>query len=260
MAPLPASLTVQNWCVNLRAQLHQFTYYLFPGQCILCKKLTRRRQDICLACESGLPWLRYCCPYCAEPSAGILPCARCLQRPPIFSATLSGFEYRFPIDTLIHAFKDSQHLSYGYVLTHLAYHHHRQTLRNISGEDLLVVPVPLHPRKQRARGFNQSHLIAQQLADLIPAKLDQTLLRRVIDTPDQKSLSLAARKHNLKDSFEVERNLKGDRILLVDDVITTGTTITEISHRLIQSGASDVVVFSVARTPPSQPVIPALLQ
>jgi predicted amidophosphoribosyltransferase len=82
----------------------------------------------------------------------------------------------------------------------------------------------------------------------------------VIDTPDQKSLPLASRKHNLKDSFQVERVLKGDRILLVDDVVTTGTTITEISHRLIQSGASDVVVFAVARTPPSQPIIPGLLQ
>jgi len=246
--------------VNLRAKLHQFTYYLFPGQCILCKNLTYRQLDICLACESDLPWLRNCCPYCAEPSADILPCARCLQKPPSFSATLSGFEYRFPINALIHAFKDSQHLSSGYVLTQLAYGRHRQTLRNISGEDLLVVPVPLHPRKSRVRGFNQSHLIAQQLADLIPAKLDQTLLYRVIDTPDQKSLPLASRKHNLKDSFQVERNLKGDRILLVDDVVTTGTTVTEISHRLIQSGASDVVVFAVARTPPSQPIIPGLLQ
>ena len=161
---------------------------------------------------------------------------------------------------LIHAFKDSQHLSSGYVLTHLAYGRHRQTLRNISGQDLLVVPVPLHPRKSRARGFNQSHLIAQQLADLIPAKLDQTLLYRVIDTPDQKSLPLASRKHNLKDSFRVKRDLKGDRILLVDDVITTGTTITEISDCLIQSGASDVVVFAVARTPPSQPMMSGLLQ
>ncbi|MEO2184322.1 MAG: double zinc ribbon domain-containing protein [bacterium] len=246
--------------MNLRAKLHQFTYYLFPGQCILCKNLTYRQLDICLACESDLPWLRNCCPYCAEPSADILPCARCLQKPPSFSATLSGFEYRFPINALIHAFKDSQHLSSGYVLTQLAYGRHRQTLRNISGEDLLVVPVPLHPRKSRVRGFNQSHLIAQQLADLIPAKLDQTLLYRVIDTPDQKSLPLASRKHNLKDSFQVERNLKGDRILLVDDVVTTGTTVTEISHRLIQSGASDVVVFAVARTPPSQPIIPGLLQ
>ncbi|MBT3831190.1 MAG: ComF family protein [Gammaproteobacteria bacterium] len=246
--------------MNLRAKLHRFTYYLFPGQCILCKNLTYRQLDICLACESDLPWLRNCCPYCAEPSADILPCARCLQKPPSFSATLSGFEYRFPIDVLIHAFKDSQHLSSGYVLTHLAYGRHRQTLRNISGQDLLVVPVPLHPRKSRARGFNQSHLIAQQLADLIPAKLDQTLLYRVIDTPDQKSLPLASRKHNLKDSFRVKRDLKGDRILLVDDVVTTGTTITEISDCLIQSGASDVVVFAVARTPPSQPIVPGLLQ
>ena len=246
--------------MNLRAKVHELTFCLLPGLCILCKNLTYRRLDICLACESDLPWLGNCCPYCAEPSTQTLPCARCLQQPPSFSATLSGFEYRFPINALIHAFKDSQHLSSGHVLTHLAYGRHRQTLRNISGEDLLVVPVPLHPRKSRARGFNQSHLIAQQVADLIPAKLDQTLVHRVIDTPDQKSLPLASRKHNLKDSFQVERNLKGDRILLVDDVVTTGTTTMEISHRLIQSGAADVVVFSLARTPPSQPIIPGILQ
>ena len=246
--------------MNLRAKLHQFTYYLFPGQCILCKNLTYRQLDICLACESDLPWLGNCCPYCAEPSADTLPCARCLQKPPVFSATLSGFEYRFPINALIHAFKDSRHLSSGHVLTHLAYSRHRKTLKNLSRPDLLVVPVPLHPRKSRARGFNQSHLIAQQLADLIPAKLDRTLLHRVIDTPDQKSLPLASRKHNLKDSFQVERNVKGVRILLVDDVVTTGATVMEISHRLMLSGASDVVVFALARTPPSQPIIRGLLQ
>ena len=199
--------------MNLRTKLHQFTYYLFPGQCILCKSLTSRALDICLACESELPWLGNCCPYCAEPSTDILPCARCLQQPQTFSATLCGFEYRFPINTLIHAFKDSQHLCSGYVLTHLAYERHRKTLSNISVEDLLVVPVPLHPRKSRARGFNQSHLIAQQLAELIPATLDQTLLYRVIDTPDQKNLPLSARKKNLKDSFQVARNLKGNRVL-----------------------------------------------
>ncbi len=235
--------------MNLRAKLHRFTYSFFPGQCILCRNLTRRQLDICLACESDLPWLRNCCPYCAEPSQDTLPCARCLQKPPIFSATLSGFEYRFPIDALIHAFKDSQHLASGYVLSHLAYCHHRQTLSNISGADLLVVPVPLHPRKHRARGFNQSLLIAQQLADQLPATLDQTLVCRVIDTPDQKKLSLAARKHNIKGSFEVKRNLMGAQVLLVDDVVTTGTTIREISHQLIKSGASDVIVFSIARTP-----------
>ncbi len=246
--------------VNLRATLHQLTYRLFPGQCILCRNLTCRQLDICRACESDLPWLRACCPYCAEPSVNLLPCARCLQKPPVFSATLCGFEYRFPIDVLIHAFKDSQHLFCGYVLTHLAYGHHRKTLENISDEDLLVVPVPLHPRKHRARGFNQSQLIAKQLADLIPAKVDETLVRRVVDTPDQKNLPVTARKHNLKNSFEVKRNLKGERILLVDDVVTTGATITALSDSLIQSGASDVIVFAVARTPPSAPTLPAYLQ
>jgi predicted amidophosphoribosyltransferase len=82
----------------------------------------------------------------------------------------------------------------------------------------------------------------------------------VIDTPDQKNLPLTERKINLKDSFQVQRNLKGKRVLLVEDVITTGTTITEISDRLIQSGASDVVVFALARTPRSQPIISTLLQ
>ena len=243
--------------MNLRARVHQFTYYVFPGLRILRKKLTHRQLDICLAYEPNLPWLGNCCPYCAEPSLDTLTCAACLQKPPGFSTTLSGFEYRFPINALIHALKDNRHLSSGHVLTHLAFRRHRQTLTNISGEDLLVAPVPLHPRELRARGFNQSQLITQQLATLIPAKLDQTLVHRVIDTPDQKSLTLASRKHNPKDSFRVERNPNGKRILLVDDVVATGTTVMEISHRLMQSGASDVVVFSLARTPP---VIRGLLQ
>ena len=235
--------------MNLTTKLHQYSYRLIPGQCLLCRRATGRHLDICAECEIDLPWLRSFCPYCGEPAPGNLPCARCLTNLPPYSAALAGFEYRFPIDALIHRFKDARHLAAGLTLTHLSHTSHQRVLRSISWPDLIIVPVPLHPRKQRSRGFNQSALIAEQLSELIPARLDCKVLVRVSDTRDQKTLSLPARKQNLKNSFEVRRNLQGHRILLVDDVITTGATVTEITACLLQWGAADVVVFAIARTP-----------
>ena len=168
---------------------------------------------------------------------------------PVFSAAFCGFEYRFPVDVLIHQFKDARRLVSGHVLTSLAISHHARTLRMLSALSPLVVPVPLHAARQRRRGFNQSELIATGIATSLGLTIDTGLLRRVRSTLEQKSLAVTQRKSNLAGAFCLARPLAGEQLLLVDDVITTGATVSEIATCLLRGGAADVVVFSLARTP-----------
>lgn len=119
----------------------------------------------------------------------------------------------------------------------------------LSGIDLDgIVPVPLSMKRLRERGFNQSLLIARIVSEEkgIPMLIDILLKKK--ETPPQTELSAKERLSNLKGAFEVKGNIEGMRILLVDDVMTTGATVTECSKELIKAGAKEVIVLTLARS------------
>jgi ComF family protein len=111
----------------------------------------------------------------------------------------------------------------------------------------LVVPVPLSLGSLRERGFNQTLLIARPLAKRRRLPLERGLLFKKKETPPQSSLSRSARLRNLRGTFAVKEALDGERILLVDDVITTGATASECARALLRAGASEVCVAALAR-------------
>ncbi len=112
----------------------------------------------------------------------------------------------------------------------------------------LVVPVPLHPRRLRARGFNPATLMARSLARHFRVRLDPVALRRVRDTPSQTHLDRRARRRNVSGAF-VARERVPPRVWLVDDVVTTGSTLGEAARALRRAGARSVVGVCAARTP-----------
>jgi ComF family protein len=116
----------------------------------------------------------------------------------------------------------------------------------------VIIPVPLHPSRLRERGFNQSLLLADRLARQADVPLQYTNLVRVRQTPAQTELRRAARAKNLRRAFAVSRpdDVAGRRILLVDDVYTTGTTVNECAKALRKAGAADVTVLTLARAIP----------
>ena len=190
------------------------------------------------------------CQYCSLPlTNGDSLCAQCMKSKPVFSAALCGFEYRFPVDTLIHRFKDNRHLSSGHVLTNLSLRVYRRQLQFLISGDSIVVPVPLHPGKQRIRGFNQSLLIANQVASSLSLQLEPRLISRTRHTADQKTLTSAERQANLVGAFHIHRKLNDERVILVDDVITTMATVSVVTTALLDQGAADVIVLALARTP-----------
>lgn len=200
---------------------------------------------VCAACWSEIS--RYTgssCRVCATP---FLPseyaeiCSSCLKKAPPFTRVINYGLYKGVLAGAIN------HLKF-HGLKRLA----KPLGRLLIGLDLSgmdgIVPVPLSIKRLRERGFNQSLLIARVISKEIGVPLLMDVLFKRRETPPQISLSAKERLVNLRNAFEVKGDLKGLRLLLVDDVITTGATVTECSKRLMKAGAREVVVVSLARS------------
>jgi ComF family protein len=111
----------------------------------------------------------------------------------------------------------------------------------------LLVPVPLHPRRLRQRSYNQALLLARELGRNLSLPVASRLLQRRHPTPPQRGLSARVRFHNLRGAFALERPLAGERILLVDDVMTTGATTSECTRTLLAGGGGEVAVAVLGR-------------
>jgi ComF family protein len=181
----------------------------------------------------------------ANPPAGWL-CSPCRAHTPAFDRLLTIWTYQPPLDKVVQALKFAR---LDYLGPHLA-----QALVDELGTALSsfdrVVPVPLHWRRQLTRGYNQAERIARPMASLLglPCRLD---LRRRRATPPQTSLGRDSRRENLRGVFSVPRpaRVRGRRILLVDDVATTGATLDAAADVLRTAGATAVVAVVAARTP-----------
>jgi ComF family protein len=216
-----------------------------PQCCALC---TAASGDalLCAACIADMPRTPDACPTCATPTAGGLRCGTCLATPPPQSATVAAWRYSFPVDHLLHAFKYRHHLaladpfSDAIVAAVIA-----------RGEPLpdCIVALPLAKARQRARGFNQSQEIARRIAAELGLRC-ASVLRRVRDTPPQAGLKLDARTRNVRGAFEADASIAGQRVAIVDDVMTTGATLMEAAKVLRRMRALRVDAWVVARTPP----------
>ncbi len=191
------------------------------------------------------------CPICGCPFAveqGIdHPCGPCIVSPPPFVRARSAYCFEGPVRRLIHAFK------YGGKV-HLAPTLGLLTAVSLTGfakeaAPHFIVPVPLHDRRLRERGFNQSQRLALFLSRSWAVPLSVDNLRRARWTDPQVGLAVAERKRNVRGAFSVAKPeiFEKKRLLLVDDVFTSGSTVTECSRTLKQTGAEQVWVLTVAR-------------
>lgn len=217
--------------------------YCLPNACFSCGEPSGRFL-ICDCCETLLP--RVCaesaCPCCALPETGGRLCGRCLARPPAFDATRALFEYSFPVVEMVHALKYGSALALSGELG--------RRLAGIAGENWdAIIPVPVHRRRLRERGFNQALELARPLARQSNIPLWRSVARRIRDTPAQAGLGAKRREQNLRNAFSVSRNLHGMSVLVVDDVMTTGATLNEFARTLKERGAAHVANVVVARTP-----------
>ncbi len=252
-APIPPSPTsqFQAW----HALRGAFLDALFPPHCAGCAAWSRA-----VFCETCLPLLRPIrapfCDGCGEPFdplAHAAPiCARCRAKAPTFRAARAAFAFDGPLREAIHRLKYRQKSALAPRLAPLLWRalENDPFLRDFHPD--FLVPVPLHRARLRKRGFNQSLLLARELSLLLGVPTRE-LLQRTRNTPPQVGLKGDARAKNVRGAFDLSsraaalNGLQGARILLVDDVFTTGATLGEAAKILLGAGAGEVCALTLAR-------------
>lgn len=217
-----------------------------PSQCRVCHAWPA--ETVCEACVNRFAQPQPRCLTCALPlPVGVRQCGVCIKTPPPLDACLAALPYAFPWSELIVSYKfhNQPGLSSAFALL----------LRStpwvepaLDAADY-ILPMPLSKERLQMRGFNQALLLARQLA---PDKTNQRLLLRIKDTPAQSSLKRAERLSSLNDSFAVEPLLigqvKGARLVIVDDVMTSGASLYATARVLRSAGAAHITGLVIART------------
>jgi len=243
----PAAGKFQNW-------LNSSLALLYPEVCQLCKAepATPREGYVGGQCWSQVRFIRPpFCQRCGLPFAGDLTtpfvCANCQELKLHFTSARSAVVAKTVVLEAIHRFKYSRALWFENFLAGLLVREAAPALRG-QGWDLLV-PVPLHPLKEREREFNQSALLARHLSRAAKIPCEERILRRAKPTATQTHLKRDARAANMRSAFAARpgARLAGRRIVLLDDVFTTGATTNDCARALREAGADEVCVWTVAR-------------
>ena len=215
---------------------------LFPLKCIGCG---REGDLICASCQQSLPWIRL--PFCSK--CGIVTdsddlCSVCMQHPPAAEVLRSLFIFEGVIRDVIHQLKYKRLKAMSIPLGHFLAEY---LISNQVPADILV-PVPLHPKRLRERGYNQALLLANEAGKHSNIPVLENVIRRRKNTASQaKTNSASERRINVKDAFVYTHKLEGKNILLIDDVCTTGATLNACALSLQEAGAKSVWGLTIAR-------------
>jgi ComF family protein len=221
----------------------------WPSECAVCRSFGRGR--LCEDCIARFAPRSVRCERCALPLPLAAPrCGPCLRDPPPFTWACAAVDYGHPWDGLVARFKFHAALDLAPLLARRMLEAHASMAHPLGQ---WLVPVPLSAERLRERGFNQSWELVRRLARRGRARADATLMRRTRDTAHQVDLAPARRSANVRPAFTVDprrrHELRGQRITLVDDVMTTGATLSEAAWTLLLAGAQEVDVWVLARTP-----------
>jgi len=221
---------------------------VYPPRCVLCGSPGFNDMDICEACYRDLPWIESACTQCAIPlakhSGNQLKCGQCLHKPPLFDRSLSLFSYEKETITLIHQLKFNEKLAYSRLLGGMLAD---AIEKNAAELPDCIVPVPLNKKRLKQRGFNQSIELARPAANTFNIYLNMHSIKRVRDTPSQTGLDKKQRRKNIRAAFEIVEPLSAQHVAIVDDVVTTTSTVNELARLLKRAGVRRVDVWSIAR-------------
>ena len=251
------------WLHRLGSVARTALTVLYPWRCLNCSARLPADRAFCLECQGRIQVIRSpLCTRCGRPFAsGVGPdhiCHQCLQQPPGFRYARAWAAYSTssnlpqPLRQSILRFKYARNMRAGKALAGLTARHFSLVQEQDTGqaEDYdRVIPVPLHLARLRWRGFNQSLILARAIGRCINTPVDPWLLSRIRPTQPQTKLSREDRRANVREAFQVNTLTltKEKRLLLVDDVYTSGATVEECARTLYQNGARSVDVFTLAR-------------
>lgn len=225
----------------------------FGFDCLLCGMNSKQQSNLCAACQQSIPRINRACFSCGVElkthSADSL-CGPCVIKKPAYSRCIPVMSYASPVDRLIGRFKFQSDFSAGQALAELLNQSFTDHYKELNRPDLLVA-VPLHRHRLQERGFNQALELTKSLHRRTGIPLLKNGLIRIKPTLAQTELTgVKLRKSNLKGAFACNRSALGAgnyHIALIDDVVTTGATISEAARALFLAGARQVDCFCVAR-------------
>lgn len=222
---------------------------IFGFSCVECQvTLAIANHGLCCRCNKKIRRFNYCGRCGTELPRNNLQCGKCLRSELDWDRIVIIGHYQEPLSTLIHQFKFQKKFFLDRTLARLlllAIYQARRTHQLVLPD--VILPVPLHHKRQWQRGYNQADLIAQYLSKWLKIRCDNQLLQRHRHTHTQRGLSATARKKNLQGAFSLSQNNTYQSVALVDDVITTGSTLNEISRLLRQNGVKHIQVWGLAR-------------
>ena len=233
----------------MRSRIYTFVWdildFLFPPRCAGCDKWGERYCTSCLDQTNIIN--SSMCQICGETVLinSLNTCNRCQSSPPHFSELRSWAYFEGPLQKAIHKLKYKRNLGLGDTLAQPLI----ELYRVMKWEVDLVSAIPLNSVKKRERGYNQALLIARPLAWETGLQLETSAVKRIINTRSQVGLTLIERKTNVQDAFRANSRLVGEKsVLLIDDVVTTGSTINSCAEAMREAGARNVYGLTLARS------------
>jgi len=243
--------------MNLAQTFRHAVGWVFPCVCQFCGELKAGPDEsfICGRCRSRPKAIQYIsepiCAFCGLPYPGAITtefvCANCTELELNFTSARAAAAYSGLVKEVIHRFKYSRQEWNENFLASLLIGSALPILRENPVD--IIAPIPLFPKRERARGFNQAARLGKRLADAAEIAFEPHLLERIRDTGPQASLDRDDRKANVKGAFRYTgtERLAFSRVLLIDDVLTTGLTASECAGELLKNGAMEARVWTVAR-------------
>ena len=216
---------------------------LFPPRCVVCGRVGALLCAESIATFATIP--KPCCPVCGEPQTHDGLCSRCRDHRRAFDSIQSAFLFAGGIRKAIHAFKYQRKRDLAQPLVSAM----MSVLPDSPRENMLICPVPLHPTREKERGYNQAALLAEELASAWDLSLAaSSALQRIRETQSQVGLDFPTRQANVGDAFRSIRDaVAGRSLLLVDDVCTTGATLHACAAALREAGAVHIQAVTLAR-------------
>jgi ComF family protein len=230
-----------------RAALGAAERWLLPGACLLCHEVAGGRDDplVCQLCRAR--WRRLPepqCRRCGQPTFGVEECRLCPDWPAGFERARSAVWLDPSARQAVHLLKYEGWWRLAEVLADTC----RAAATEVGGD--LLIAVPLAPRRERLRGYNQAERLARALGSRLGKPLGVGLLRRSRETPSQTALAPGERVANVTGAFRGDSRVRGARVILVDDVFTTGATLAAAGDALLRAGAATVGAVTFARAVP----------
>jgi len=232
----------------LSSLLSPITDYVLPHRCVTCSQLTEESNGLCSKCFSRLNFITS--PYCDVCGVsfefeieGRLVCGSCIVAAPKYDLGRGLFRFDQESKGLIHAFKYNDQTIYAKMFARLLLARYRDDLGDVD----LVTPVPMNRFKRMFRNYNPPQILAKEIAKILGRPMVSDILIKTKWTKAQTSLKKLEREKNLQHSLKINKkhNIKGSKILIVDDVRTTGTTANTCSKLLKKAGAIEVKLLTI---------------